>query len=367
MSVVAPVPYAPPFPKFEKYQKLRRVPVREENASETIPHPRYVVVPKCDVFSGITYFMGCRGAVIDSVERHRAAILHVHCAYPDAVGVGLIARQLSIPYVVTVHGSDINVVAQNSSVRTQIRWALKNASGLIGVSDELCRKLQSLVPSQREVISQVPCAGVDPEVFSIRETTELKESLAVSRFEKIVLFAGRLVPIKSVDTLIKAWGQICNSHKGSFSGRLIIVGDGPERGALEVLATEIGVREKVRFMGEMSQDQLARWLSASAVFCLPSKSEGTPNTVVEALASGRPVVASRVGGIPNLICSDESGILVDPGNVDHLALGLKMALARQWNPELIARSVRHLTWDALADRNIEVLLRAFERFYENAR
>ena len=366
VSVVAPVPYAPQFLRSEKYRRMRRVPAREKYSGEEITHPRYVVVPKLGGLSGITYFMGCRTAVADEFQRYGTAVLHAHCAYPDAVGVGMVARQLNIPYVVTVHGSDINVVARSPLVRAQIRWALRNASGLIGVSRELCEKMVALVPSREKHISHIPCAGVDSSVFSVHESAVQKKSLNISQVTKLVLFAGRLVPVKSVDTLIRAWGQICTNHEESNSYCLVIVGDGPERTALEKLTSEVGVRDKVRFIGEVSQEDLAHWLSACSVFCLPSKSEGTPNTIVEALASGRPVVASSVGGIPELINSEYVGILVEPGNVNQLARGLQAALRRQWNPRLIAQTVKHLTWETLAIRNVEAIRNALKRFGKNA-
>jgi glycosyltransferase involved in cell wall biosynthesis len=139
--------------------------------------------------------------------------------------------------------------------------------------------------------------------------------------------------------------------------RLLLVGEGPLRAGLERSAAAPEFLGTVSFLGGIPQAQIARWLNAADVFCLASDNEGTPNVVVESLVVGRPVVATAVGGIPELVVSGVNGMLVRPGSSQSLADGLAQALARKWDAAQIAAGVAGLTWQSLAKRNLAVLAR----------
>jgi glycosyltransferase involved in cell wall biosynthesis len=111
----------------------------------------------------------------------------------------------------------------------------------------------------------------------------------------------------------------------------------------------------VRFLGEISQQDLALWLGAASAFSLPSRNEGTPNVVIEALASGRPVVATRVGGLPEIVVDGRNGFLVESGNAMQLASRIEAACERSWDAQQIAAGVSEYTWDHLARRNLHAL------------
>jgi len=145
------------------------------------------------------------------------------------------------------------------------------------------------------------------------------------------------------------------SSDDAAQARLILIGEGAERAALERLARDEGVAERVEFRGSHPQPVVADWIAAADLLCLPSHAEGSPNVVVEALASGTPVVASRVGGIPDLVDEGVNGLLVVPGDPVALAGALATALGRRWDPARISSSIAHLTWSALGRRNRDVL------------
>ena len=355
VKVIAPVPFAPPVSFLEKWRKLRSIPSYEVDSAGVVVHPRYLVIPKIDVLTGLLYFLSLLKYIRNLTQTGEVELLHVHCAYPDGVGVALAAKWAGIPYVVTTHGSDINVYAEKRALSWQIKWMLTNAASIIGVSEALCEKLRRLAPLAATRVFHIPCAGIDSEIFSIADRRTARHTLGIQTDGPIVLFAGRLVPIKSVRTLIGAWRRLCERHEYGDAACLVIIGDGPDRSALERMAKTFGIADRVRFIGEVEQKLLAQWLAASTIFCLPSLNEGTPNTVVEALASGRPVVASRVGGIPSLIREGNNGLLVDPGNEEELALAIQLALATSWIPADIAASVSEYSWEDLAQRNVEVL------------
>jgi glycosyltransferase involved in cell wall biosynthesis len=161
--------------------------------------------------------------------------------------------------------------------------------------------------------------------------------------------------VKALDVLLRAWALLARDGQGAGAARLILIGEGTERGALERLARQEGVADHVEFLGPRPQPVVAEWIAAADLLCLPSHAEGSPNVVVEALASGTPVVASRVGGIPDLVDDGVNGLLVTPGDPAALASALAAALGRDWDPGRISSSIAHLTWSALGRRNRDVL------------
>jgi teichuronic acid biosynthesis glycosyltransferase TuaC len=354
LSVVAPVPFAPPLRCVSRWRALRSIPGRSNEASLTVFHPRFVALPKLEAFNGLSYGLGVLRLLRLLVRERGIQLLHAHCAYPDGVGVALAAAALRLPYVVTAHGSDINVYADKVAVRPQLRWALRRAAAVIAVSRGIQDKIRALEPSLGSRVVHIPCAAADPGVFGLRDRAQARRRLELDPAARVVVFAGHLVPIKGLDTLIDAWGLLAHSGRLSAADRLIVVGEGPLRRKLQTQVQQVRVAPLVRFAGEIPQEELSAWLCAASVFCLPSRNEGTPNVVIEALACGRPVVASAVGGIPDLI-GPANGVLVNPGDAQALARGLSEALGRGWSAEQIAATASGYTWDALAQRNAELL------------
>jgi teichuronic acid biosynthesis glycosyltransferase TuaC len=271
--------------------------------------------------------------------------------------VALAAMVLRLPFVVTAHGSDINVYARRSLFRAQLRWALRRASAVIAVSADLRRKLLEAFPEIADRVEHIPCAGADPRVFHSMDRSEIRGQLGVPQTARVVLFVGQLVPVKRVDLLLQAWRALLDSGRCTAADRLLLVGEGPLRAGLERTAAATEFLGTVSFLGGIAQAEIARWLNAADVLCLASDNEGTPNVVVESLVVGRPVVATAVGGIPELVVSEVNGMLVHPGNSQSLADGLAHALARKWDAAQIAAGVAGLTWQSLANRNLAVLAR----------
>ncbi|TLY79231.1 MAG: glycosyltransferase family 4 protein [Gammaproteobacteria bacterium] len=326
VSVVSPVPYAPPLPRRARWAALRSVPHRSRDGERDVFHPRFLVVPRIEVLNGLSYCAGIAPVLRRLVRSHGVDVLHAHCAYPDAVGVALAAALVNVPFVVTAHGSDINVYSGNPLIRPQLRWALRRAGAVIAVSAAIQRRIRDLV-----------------------------RRVGLGEISRLVVFAGRLVPIKAIDVLLRAWELLSESGQVTPADRLAIIGDGPLRAELERVAGAPRLRGTVHFVGEVPQEQLAQWLSAATALCLPSRNEGTPNVVVEALASGRPVVASNVGGIPELVRDGANGVLVKPLDPSSLAAGLARALESRWDAAQIAGSVADYTWETVARRNHALL------------
>jgi glycosyltransferase involved in cell wall biosynthesis len=315
------------------------------------------VVPKIEAFSGLTYAMAVAPA-LKRLARQGIDVIHAHCAYPDAVGVALVARSLGVPFVVTAHGSDINVYAARGSLRPQVLWALSQAQAVIAVSEALRDKISTLAPYLASRVSCIPCSGVNPSVFHLGERAVARRGLDLEPQARVALFVGNLVPIKGLDTLLGAWRTLVGQGALSSRDRLVLIGDGPQRAQLEAAAAEPALAGTLRVLGPRPQAEIAQWMQAATALCLSSVNEGMPNVVVEALSSGLPVVATAVGGVPDLVHPGVNGYLAPSGNAEKLATALVSAFDRNWDTRQIAVTAAGYNWSALAARNLDVLANA---------
>lgn len=355
IDLVIPVPRRP---QIGVWRDTAPVPAVETWAGRTLIHPRYLAVPGLHWLSGLSYFVGVWRTLRALKKRHGRFVLHAHCAYPDVVGAAIAARWLGLPLVATTHGSDINLSARERLLRPQIRAALRSAQRVIAVSAPLASAVTALTGLPPPRIECIPCAGYSPEVFHPRTPAvraALRHELGVDANVRLVLFVGHLVPVKALDVLLRAWALLLRSRPEAAPARLVLIGEGAERDALMRLAEQEGVTAQATFLGARPQAVVADWIAAADLLCLPSHAEGSPNVVVEALASGIPVVASRVGGIPDLVDDGVNGVLVPPGEPGALAAALAAALGRDWDARQISSSIAHLTWPALGRRNCDVL------------
>jgi len=273
-------------------------------------------------------------------------------AYPDAAGAAWVARLLGIPYVMKVHGSDLNVQAEFRLRRPQIRWALRGAAGVVAVSRALARKAVTLGAKAGDV--EAVYNGVDTNLFHRGDQSTSRRRLNLPVDAPIVLYVGNLKATKGCHDLIEAFPALVARHPNA---RLVYVGAGPCRGNLEDRAAAMCVAPSVRFAGAVDHAELADWFRAANVLCLPSHNEGVPNVVLEAMACGTPIVATAVGGIPEVV-PDHAGILVPPHQPHELGIALVEAFERHFDAAAIATHAATFRWDENIDRLERVLLRA---------
>jgi glycosyltransferase involved in cell wall biosynthesis len=195
------------------------------------------------------------------------------------------------------------------------------------------------IPAERIVVQH---NGVEGTRFVVRDRDDVRRQLGVPGSLPLVCFVGNLVPEKGPDVLIEAFGG--PQTVALRCARLAFIGDGPLKQVLIARAAAMGICDRVSFLGRMPPDDVALWLSAADALCLPSRREGCPNVVLEGLACGRPVVASAVGGVPELL-SERNGVMVAPDDSAALAAALSSALQRTWDPQDLRASVPSLTWD----------------------
>jgi glycosyltransferase involved in cell wall biosynthesis len=185
--------------------------------------------------------------------------------------------------------------------------------------------------------------GCDPSVFHLADRSAARAKLAVDDEAELVLFVGRLDPAKGIVELLEAFASLASRRPKL---RLVYVGDGPGGEQLRRKAKDLALEDRIILIGACPSHKVAQWLAAASVLALPSYNEGYPNVVIEALSCGRPVIATNVGGILELV-NEKSGILVAPRDSRALADAIETAMERNWDERSISEQF-HRGWDEAA-------------------
>ena len=271
------------------------------------------------------------------IRRVRPHILHTHTAKAGAVGrlAALLAGDARPPIVVhTFHGHVLRGYfdpLRTAGFRLLERWLATKTTALVAVSPQVRDDLVSLgvAPRERFVVVRL---GIELEQRVAAERdgrVESRRVLGIGPDRFAVGWIGRMTGVKRTDDVLRAFRRL---RDRGVDACLCMVGDGPDRPAVERRAHELGVMRDTLFLGY--QEEVAPYYAAFDAMILPSINEGTPVSAIEALAAGRPVVATRVGGVPDVVREGEDGFLVEPGDVDGLADRLARLAA---DPELRER------------------------------
>jgi teichuronic acid biosynthesis glycosyltransferase TuaC len=287
--VVAPCPWFPlASARFGRYAAFARTPSKETLSELHVDHPRYPALPKIGMNTApAALFL----AILPLLRRQIREgwdfdLIDAHYFYPDGVAAVLLGRALDRPVIVTARGSDLNIVAQYAIPRRWISWAAQRADGLIAVSSGLKQRLLELGIGAERV--RVLRNGVDLALFRPHEHETARRALGFTR--PTLLAVGNLVALKRHELMIDALTQLPQVE-------LVIVGEGPERAAIERLARERRVDDRVQLLGRLPQDRLPLIYSAADLLLLTSSHEGWPNVLLESMACGTPVIVSDIGGV----------------------------------------------------------------------
>ncbi|MBL8521426.1 MAG: glycosyltransferase family 4 protein [Betaproteobacteria bacterium] len=353
VTVVCPLPWFPRhalFRRFARWYTFAGVPARYDVEGVRVESPKYPMIPR--ISGGIQARLvaaAARPVVARLLREGRCDVINAHWLYPDGVAAERIGSALDVTVVPAALGCDINRMMGEPDKRSQIAGMLQRSPRIVAVSGALTDRIVQIgVPRAR--VTTIP-NGVDIDRFRPLSRTDCRQRLDIPACAKLILFVGRLSEEKGVDTLIDAMERICATGQPA---QLTLVGDGPLRAALSERVDKSGLRERIRFAGSMPHAEVSRWMGACDVFCLPSLREGCPNVINEALASGRPVVASSVGGIPDMV-APHCGKLVPPADPQRLADALTWALATTWNADELAQSMANKSWRTAALRYFELL------------
>jgi len=306
-EVVAPIPFFPKWLPAKRWSAAGRLPAAESIGPLTVHHPRYFLVPKVSMpLHGLSMYWGSLPLVRRLHALRGFDCIDAHFVYPDGFAAVLLGKKLGIPAIVSARGTDINSYSSYALIRPMVRWTVRNAEGCIAVSEALKEKMTEVCGTDIP-IHAIP-NGVDTERFWRTETGEAREALGLSKTSRLLVAVGSLTEGKRHELLIRAIQEIAPKCPGL---QLYIFGEGPCRGGLEKLVRELGLVEQVHLPGKIPNEMLRLWFGAADISCLTSAREGWPNAVTESLACGTPVLATRVGGVPEILHSPELGILVE--------------------------------------------------------
>ncbi|MBL8782161.1 MAG: glycosyltransferase [Alphaproteobacteria bacterium] len=346
-TVVAPVPFFPfTAEMFGAYARFARAPELEVRHGVEVHHPRYLSIPKIgmNVAATLLYRGGLTACRLHQLNSTTIDVIDAHYFYPDGVAAAWLSKALGIPFVVTSRGTDLNVLANFPRVRRQILWAAEQAAAVITVSGALRERAIEVGIDARKIA--VLRNGVDLDQFTPQDREAARRQFGASGFT--VVSVGNLVPLKGHDLTIEAVASMPDAT-------LLIAGGGPLRDALGARAAALGVADRVKLLGEVQHQQLARLYSAADVSVLMSEREGWANVLLESMACGTAVVATRVGGNAEAITSPAAGALLPERSARALAEALR-AFRRSPNDRTATR--RHAEafgWGAVAAGNFALL------------
>lgn len=345
-SIVAPVPWFPSaHPRFGRYADLARVPREGRFEGCPVVRPRYPAIPKLGMGPApLLMAAGLRPVLAQLAPA--ADLVDAHFLYPDGVAAVILARRLGLPVVLTARGSDVNQFGEFAVPRRWLRWAVRHADHVFAVSAALGARLEALgAPPER--LSVAP-NGVDLTRFGPRDRAVARARLRLPATGTLLLAVGNLLELKGHHLLIDAVAALPEVS-------LVILGDGPRRAALEAQVGRLGLGGRVDLPGTVPQDQLPDWYAAADFSVLASSREGMPNVVLESLACGTPVVATRVGGVPEIVDAPAAGRLVDERSAAGLREALAAALASPPDRSATRRHAERFAWRPVVERQIEIM------------
>jgi glycosyltransferase involved in cell wall biosynthesis len=294
------------------------VPAVETRHGIEVHHPRFVAPPGIGMYSNpyALYATARRALGALLAAGHRFDALDAHYLYPDGVAAVRLGAAFGLPVVITARGSDTSQLPHYAIPGRLIRDAIARADALVAVSAALAEGLVALGAAPEKVT--VLRNGVDLELFKPMDRAAARAALALDG--PTLLSVGLLIERKGHHLTIEALREL-PGHT------LLIVGQGPDRAALEQLAARCGVAERVRFMGAQPHARLPEFYTAADAMVLASSREGWANVLLESMACGTPVVASPAWGSREAVAAPEAGLVLDAATPAAIAEGVRRLLA----------------------------------------
>jgi teichuronic acid biosynthesis glycosyltransferase TuaC len=363
-KVIAPVPYCPPVPGMPQFTRFRAVQRQRWADGIEVFHPRFFVGPGYSLrqLESTMYYLAVRGLVGRLRQRFPFDLIHAHFVYPDGVAAARIARRYGVPLLITEQVIWQPWMDNYPRVRRQSLQAMGECSFPIAISGSVRDSITHYtgeLPNLRIIPD-----GVDGSIFRLA-------SEGLRRLPNQVLFVGVPRPLKGVDILLQAMRLLVS--RGTPANLLLVGGTfyqsyRREYDRLVQMAQELGLAGHVHFGGEKPLPDLVRHMQESSLLVLPSRAESFGAVLVEALACGTPVVATRCGG-PEEIVTDEVGLLVPPENPVALAAAIEQILRQptRYDPaKLRAYALERFSWDRIAREYVDLYREAILRHGRSA-
>jgi glycosyltransferase involved in cell wall biosynthesis/peptidoglycan/xylan/chitin deacetylase (PgdA/CDA1 family) len=354
VRVIAPIPWVEDVSIKSIAGKVVHGECKDPHDGLIVVHPRYYYPPRVlrnqhDWF----YWVSVRRSVQKILAKFRPDIVLGYWVHPDGAVASRIARRLGVPCGVIVGGSDVLILPRQPSRRRCVVDTLKRVDAILTVNRHLRERVADLGVDPRKIHTWYQ--GVDKSRFFPGDRLAARRVLGLSASDNLVLWVGRMVPVKGLDVLIPAASELRNR---GLPYRLCLIGDGPLRPSLEAAVANRRLAERITFMGALPPAQLPDWYRAADVVVLPSRSEGLPNVLRESLACGTPFVASDVGGIPEIARPGRDRLVPSEDPVA-LADALTETLANKGESNDL--SFQAISWEESAEALIQSLTPLIER------
>lgn len=360
--VIKPIPWPPRFLKrMHRLRKYFEMPLRTEVDGFEVHYPRVPALPGGRLYSlyGLLQYLWCRRLVRRCLAQGKIDLIHAHTITPSGFAAVLLGLEFKLPVICTVRGSDILLTPQRSRASLlATTWSLRRVGRLVSVSQDLKCKIEKLVGVR--AVEVVP-NGVDAAMFKPVAKKHARARLMLPARRIIILYVGHLSPFKGLEFLLEAFARLQISDV-----LLYLVGDGVLRKELLAMANRLGILERCVFVGTRPHEEISFWLGAADCLVLPSLSEGIPNVLREAMICRAPVIATPVGGVPEIIKHRETGMLVPARD----SVLLAKAIGDVLNPtsdivlEMVNRAeaaAKNMAWETHARQMIGVYHDALAR------
>ena len=311
--------------------------------SEHIRYVPYFYLPKVGRrFYSVTMFLSILLHSGIWLRQRKPSIIMASWAFPEAVAASWLSRLYNTKFFFKVHGSDINLHGKIPARSKQILSAAKKSQGILSVSKALANELFAMGVEQDKI--HVIYNGVSHDKFGLNYPTK--------NIGDYILYIGNLKHDKGVMELIEGFNQIKEQHPNL---KLVFAGSGSMRETLVKYVSTYDIEEKVTFLGNVDHNELPAWLSNARALCLPSYNEGVPNVVLESMAAGTPVLATNVGGIPEVVDESICGKLIPPRDTNAVVKGLNELLACRFSRDKIKQHAAQFTWQKNKNQLIKML------------
>lgn len=274
-----------------------------------------VYIPQYSLFQHAPYETALAGKIVEIVKSNQLELMHVHYAIPHA-SAALLAKMIlkeegiHMPVVTTLHGTDITLVGREASYEPVVTWSINQSDAVTAVSDSLVRDTLNHFAVKRP-IRMIP-NFIDFERFNKKPRQHFKDLIAPNN-ERVIVHTSNFRKVKRVEDVVRIFDII----QKEIPAKLLLIGDGPERSNIEKVCRELGVCNKVTFLGK--QEAIEDILSICDLFILPSESESFGLSALEAMACEVPVISTNTGGLPEVNIHGVTGFLSNIGDYQDMA------------------------------------------------
>lgn len=363
VDLIIPVAYAPEFiaRRLERYKLFRkRIPLQFEGINAEVH--RYIKLPGSwyHRWAGLANYITLKEKILKKHRENPYDLIYAICIFPEGDIAVRLRNILGIPAVTLAIGSDVNIVPNISkTIFKHYRWILESTDSILACGEDLKRKISKLVP-QKPI--KAVYGLVNMETFRpVEQETKLKlrKELNLPVDNKIILFIGHIIKAKGIYELTEAFQLLTKHYKDLY---LVMCGDGLEASQLRKLIESKDLTSKIRLAGIIPHRDIHKWMQAADIFVLPSYSEGVPNTMMEAMGCGLPVIVTNVGGIPAAVEGSKGIILIPPKSAEDIAIAINKILQDDSLREQMSREARKTALERFdIKNNIANVLQCFQK------